>query len=169
MIGDSNATQPTCTDPPPAPLAIGHAIEIASPTLAHAHPRERAYRLASWMVRALIPESRIGSYVLIDRDEPVYVGRSDTCLRRRLLQHAHRRRAEYFAYNVHHTRIQAYTMECALYHALAPQIRNLIHPDSPDQAAARCSYCRPEWALPHLAPSFEHNTQRFVPSQRKPR
>jgi hypothetical protein len=120
------------------------------------------------MGRALIPESRIGSYVLIDGDKPVYVGRSDTCLRRRLLQHANRQRAEYFAYNIHHTRIQAYTMECALYHALIPEIRNLIHPDSPDQTAVRCSFCSPDWAQPHLVSPFAHSTHRYVPSQRKP-
>lgn len=167
MIGHTSVLRPSHTDLPTALHASMH--DSASPTFAHVHPRERAYALTSWMVRALIPEARIGSYVLIDSGEPVYVGRSDTCLRRRLLQHAHRQRAEYFAYNVHHTRIQAYTMECALYHALTPQIRNRIHPDSPDRAVVRCSFCRPEWALPRLASPFKYSTQPLVHSQRKPR
>lgn len=54
------------------------------------HPQRRLYRLSPWLIRALIPVGYIGTYKLfrLGETEPIYVGRSDTCLRNRLLRHA---------------------------------------------------------------------------------
>lgn len=106
----------------------------------------RRYRLTPWMVRALIPPNYIGTYRLfqggLNVAEPSYVGRSDTCLRRRLEMHARGQRAAYFDYDIHHTAEQAYVVECAAYHAY-PTATNLIHPARPISAVMVCPFCSP--------------------------
>ncbi|MER6279769.1 GIY-YIG nuclease family protein [Streptomyces sp900105245] len=103
--------------------------------------RPRSFRLAPWVVRALIPEGYMGTYVLYRRGAPHYIGRSDTCLRRRLLEHAALVRGEYFTYDVHLSADQAFTAECSLFHALRPQLTNVLHPDHPDYSKAICPFC----------------------------
>lgn len=39
------------------------------------------------VVRALIPTGVIGAYLFLQNDIPIYVGRSDVCLRTRLVNH----------------------------------------------------------------------------------
>ena len=106
----------------------------------------RAYRLRPWLVRALIPASRIGTYVLYRHGQAIYIGRSDTDLRRRLLEHAAVRRGDYFTYAVHRTSCQAFEVECSLYHAVDGALANRIHPDAPDFADVRCAFCPAEFA-----------------------
>jgi hypothetical protein len=48
----------------------------------------RVCRLEPWFLRALIPPDQVGSYIFYRAEAPICVGRSDTDLRRRLLQHA---------------------------------------------------------------------------------
>ncbi|GAB2646731.1 hypothetical protein GCM10009743_22980 [Kribbella swartbergensis] len=52
----------------------------------------RRYRLSPWLIRVIIPPATLGAYVLWDDSAPIYVGRSDTDLRRRLISHAIRGR-----------------------------------------------------------------------------
>ncbi|MFF4197470.1 GIY-YIG nuclease family protein [Nonomuraea sp. NPDC001831] len=98
-------------------------------------------KLAPWVVRALIPAGLIGTYMLYRNARPVYVGRSDSDLRQRLLRHAGNRRGEHFTYDVHFTPLQAFEVECSLFHTLRAQIENVIHPDQPDHMSARCPFC----------------------------
>lgn len=103
----------------------------------------RLIGLRPWLVRALIPPQHIGTYVLYTADGvPSYIGRSDTDLRRRLLRHCTNRRGAYFTYDVHHSPLNAFEVECALFHTLAPEITNRIHPDRPAHQKACCVYCR---------------------------
>lgn len=103
--------------------------------------RRRLYRLHPWLVRALIPPDRVGSYILYRAAFPIYVGRSDTDLRRRLLQHAEAGTAEYFSYDVHPSPSHAHRAECSLFHAADGPLTNCIHPDAPDYLDIQCSFC----------------------------
>jgi len=103
---------------------------------------ERLYRLRPWLIRGLIPEGHPGSYVLFRGGSPVYTGRSDECLRRRLLAHAYSRRGQFFAFEVHGRAIDAFTRECALYHAFPTGLlENQIHPATPIGERAICPFC----------------------------
>lgn len=104
-------------------------------------PGERSYRLLPWLVRALVPPNVIGSYLLLDGRAPTYAGRSDTDLRRRLVEHSADPRARYFAFAVHATVAQAFAAECAAFHALRGATRNLIHPALPTGQRAGCPFC----------------------------
>lgn len=105
----------------------------------------RALGLRPWLVRALIPPQRIGTYVLYTaRGRPLYIGRSDTDIRRRLLWHCSNRSGAYFTYDVHPSPASAYDVECALFHLLAAQVSNRIHPDRPDFHPTACAFCLSE-------------------------
>jgi hypothetical protein len=110
------------------------------------YPRRRLYRLSPWLIRALIPAAHIGTYALFKYASKgiklIYIGRSDTCLRRRLISHAQRNRAEYFDYDIQWTPQKAFIAECAAYHALAHTTTNVIHPASPRRLAMRCPFCQ---------------------------
>lgn len=108
------------------------------------HPQRRLYRLSPWLVRALIPVDYIGTYSLyrFREKEPIYVGRSDTCLRNRLLRHAHTKRADYFDYDIQWTLEKCFIAECSAYHALLDKIDNLIHPAPPKRLQIKCPFCR---------------------------
>ncbi|MEU5858959.1 GIY-YIG nuclease family protein [Nocardiopsis dassonvillei] len=101
----------------------------------------RLLRLRPWVVRAMIPQRHIGTYVLFHHGHEHYIGRSDTCLRRRLLQHCTTGHAEYFTYDVHTTPEQAFSMECSLYHTHRHQLINIRHPDQPDHQNTPCPFC----------------------------
>ncbi len=102
---------------------------------------ERLYRLRPWLVRILLPPAVTGTYLLVT-DEVHYVGRSDTDLRRRLLAHAADGHSDYFAYDVHADARRAYEAECAAYHALKGETRNLIHPAAPAGHHVPCPFCK---------------------------
>jgi hypothetical protein len=101
----------------------------------------RLFRLKAWLVRALIGERHAGTYLLYRRGKPVYAGRSDRDLRRRLVTHAHHATGDYFGFSVHPDAERAYDMECALFHALHDVTTNRIHPASPKGSDRRCFIC----------------------------
>lgn len=103
--------------------------------------RHRIYRLQPWLIRALIPPKQVGSYILYRAGEPIYVGRSDTDLQHRLLQHAATSAGDYFRYDVHPSASHAFQAECSLYHAIEGPLTNRIHPDAPDYLDIDCSFC----------------------------
>lgn len=104
----------------------------------------RPFRLTPWLVRALIPERRIGTYTLHRGGSVIYIGRSDTDLQRRLIQHAAAHRAEFFTYDVHHSVQHAFEVESSMYHNLQGSLTNCIHPAAPAINGARCPFCRPQ-------------------------
>lgn len=102
---------------------------------------QRPLRLRPWLISAVLPPKRIGTYRLHRYGCVVYVGRSDTDLRRRLIQHADANRADFFTYDVHWTSEQAYVMECALFHNAFGEAKNKIHPATPAHQALSCPFC----------------------------
>lgn len=103
----------------------------------------RAYRLRPWLVRALIPARRTGSYVLFAGNRATYAGRSDTDLSRRLVGHARAGSADYFDFDVHPTRERAFIAECAIFHLLVgtAHARNVLHPATPAGSDIFCPFC----------------------------
>ncbi|WP_159030867.1 hypothetical protein [Streptomyces sp. 769] len=111
-----------------------------------------------------IPAGTIGAYVLLRNEQqqatPLYVGRSDTCLRRRLTRHPLRGRATHFVAAPTLNRYQAFAIESAWYHrylSSGTSITNQIHPASPARTGRRCPFCcetEIERALRRALPSF---------------
>jgi hypothetical protein len=100
----------------------------------------RPLRLIPWLIRAVIPAGRTGTYAL-HRGGVIYVGRSGD-LRRRLIVHAVSDRADFFTYDLQSTSTQAYEVESALFHILSGTITNQIHPAAPGHSRASCPFCR---------------------------
>jgi len=86
----------------------------------------------------------MGTYLLFasGQTEPVYIGRSDTNLRKRLLSHAKMGRADFFDYDVQWTLEKCFIAECSAYHALLGRTSNLIHPAQPYGLKIKCPFCR---------------------------
>lgn len=108
---------------------------------------ERLFRLQPWIVRMLIPSGHLGSYRLVRHWRVSYVGRSDRCLRRRLVAHAYRGEADFFGFDVHPDSLRAYTAECALFHATPSTLSNSVHPAVPANTKPSCPYCPETIAL----------------------
>ena len=68
-----------------------------------------------------------------------YVGRSDTSLRERLMDH----KGQYSVFFVRYadTPDEAFRFECEFYHRYIDTIENKIHPDRPDVSSAVCPIC----------------------------
>ena len=104
---------------------------------------QRRFSLRPWLIRALIPSHRVGTYVLSRQADVVYIGRSDTDLRRRLIEHALNRGAStYFTYAIHRSALMAYDDECSLFHAVGDRTTNIAHPQSPAGVTAPCGFCQ---------------------------
>lgn len=105
----------------------------------------RIYRLRPWLIRALIPPGRPGSYVLyLQRRrslQPHYNGRSDHDVATRLSAHARANRGDYFSFDVHPDARTAYLAECAGYHLRGEEAINRIHPAAPRGTPTRCPFC----------------------------
>lgn len=109
----------------------------------------RAWRLAPWVVRIVIPDGVVGVYLLGDVRpagmplDITYVGRSDKNLRRRLLHHCSAGRADMFKFAVCSDSDHAFRVECFLWHATKGKglITNINHPAAPAAARTRCPFC----------------------------
>lgn len=101
-----------------------------------------AFRSTSAAVRLHIPGNVIGSYLLFDRRRPAYVGRSDTCLRRRLEGHPLLGPATHVAWEAASSPDRAFLIEAFWFHELRSdaRVRNLAHPARPAGSARRCPY-----------------------------
>ena len=113
------------------------------------------------MIRELVDEKKAGVYalgeVVDDKFFVGYVGRSDTCLRTRLLSHNYLYDFSYFYFQYAGTPAGAFVKEAGLWHACVDygmSIRNRIHPDSPVNAHLKCPYCQSAKIIKH---SLERN------------
>ena len=71
-----------------------------------------------------------------------YVGRSDTCLQRRLLEHAADRKHDAFVVREAPTVKEAYEIECREWHMMGcERLANSIHPRVPRHLNYSCPYC----------------------------
>lgn len=102
-------------------------------------------------VRQAVSEEQPGfyrlGYILDGRFQTTYVGRSDSCLQRRLLDHVRERWQEAFVARPTESRAEAYRMECLFYHLEQPHLGNKIHPGTPDGVSTECPYCLQETAI----------------------
>lgn len=92
-----------------------------------------------------VPDEIKGNYILRrkegGKDKITYVGRSDTNLRERLLQHLH----DAFTYTSFYwmkasSEKEAFEQECRDYHHYKP-IDNKYHPDRPEGTSYPCPCC----------------------------
>jgi hypothetical protein len=91
-----------------------------------------------------IPKNATGVYFLANGkiDTPLikYIGRSDTRLRERLLDHFKRKKYSFFSFQITDTLLEAYRIECREWHN-AIDLDNKIHPKIPKNLSYKCPYC----------------------------
>jgi hypothetical protein len=100
-------------------------------------------------VGVMLPHGTIGVYVLLRDAAPIYVGRSDHCLRSRLLEHAPLPFAAHVIWEPCGTDLWAFELEAFWFHQLRsrPDVLNLAHPGRPNGYVAICPYCGAEKGL----------------------
>ena len=113
----------------------------------HQETRRRVAIPAShgW-VGAMLPRGTIGVYVLMRNTAPIYVGRSDHCLRSRLLGHELFPSATHVIWEPCGADRRAFELEAFWFHQLRsrPDVLNLAHPGRPNGYPAACPYCNVE-------------------------
>jgi hypothetical protein len=112
-------------------------------------------------VREVVSKGQSGfyrlGYILDERFQTTYVGRSDTCLRRRLLDHVRERWQERFIVRPTLSRKEAYRLECLFYHLERAELGNKIHPGKPAGIETECPYCKQETAIANNPPTNTTN------------
>lgn len=110
-----------------------------------------AHPLTRERVREVVSEEKSGfyrlGYVLNGRFHTTYVGRSDTSLQRRLLDHVRERWQEAFVARPTESKAEAYRLECLFYHLEQSELGNKIHPGKPHGVSTECPYCLQEAAI----------------------
>jgi len=96
-------------------------------------------------IQTLVEKGSIGNYLLYDSKQCVlYVGRSDTDLQKRLLDHVNEPPYKSFKFSYADSPEEAYYKECKQYHEYekSGKLRNEKHPDCPDgMGHLRCPVC----------------------------
>src|SRR5688500_344045 len=101
--------------------------------------RQFCIRLDTAVISESIPASVAGAYVLMVAQVPVYVGRSDYCLRSRLLTHELLGRVTHFCWRITRNAVQAYYHECAWFHGFRHcGLWNNAHPGQPRHTRVTC-------------------------------
>lgn len=104
-----------------------------------------AYSLAQERVRQDVTANEPGFYrlgTMVDGQfHPSYFGRSDTDIRRRLLEHAKKGWFTHFRIRPADSVKQAFEQECRDWHLHGEEMTNRIHPARPDGAEYGCPYC----------------------------
>lgn len=97
------------------------------------------------VIRKSVIPNRTGVYLLgndVDGFEVRYVGRSDNCVKTRLLSHNHIYKYDYFVLLYAGSEVEAFWMECQYWHVFhKSHISNKIHPASPPKKQLECPYC----------------------------
>ena len=102
-------------------------------------------------VRMLIPGGVLGTYLLCSGEQPTYVGRSDTCVLTRLVDHPLKGKATHFIVEPATTVQQAFLLEAFWYHQFGSSLTNLIHPARPKGSTTTCPFCRDDTTALKLA------------------
>jgi hypothetical protein len=102
-----------------------------------------AFRTEASVIASLITRGVRGVYLLLNGDRPIYVGRSDRCLRLRLMRHGLLPRATHLTWFPCNSAVDAYRFEAGLFHSLLhqPGVVNQIHPVAPAGVPIRCPFC----------------------------
>lgn len=108
--------------------------------------KPRLLLFSPWVLRIVLPSKLIGTYTLYKRGSsgitPIYVGRSDTDLLRRLVSHPYQDIATHFHLDIHESPEQAFIVECSLFHMYEQMVINKIHPAVPRNSTLRCPFCQ---------------------------
>ena len=103
---------------------------------------KRAYKLDLATICKLVPEGKPGTYFLgeklDDRFYVLYVGRSDACLRTRLLQHANAGIFNFFRFRMSRSTTGAFKKECYAFHSYK-ELKNKVHPAN--NGTCNCPIC----------------------------
>jgi|TARA_Y100000310_G_C20683511_1_gene817540 hypothetical protein len=101
-------------------------------------------KLCKPVVDGIVSNGLVGVYCLGEKSPKGfhvgYVGRSDTDLRRRLLQHVQSGKFSYFYFVQTETIFDAFRIECREWHRFF-ELGNAIHPDAPKNLPYICPYC----------------------------
>ena len=111
--------------------------------------REKAWLLVPQLVELVTPKRVPGVYLLGCSDDtsktftPLYVGRSDVDVQRRLLKHEKFWRTTYFQAHPLKSARAAFYHECFYWHVWigTPNFLNKIHPDRPANENLLCPFC----------------------------
>lgn len=127
---------------------------IAAPAAA-----QMAFRFTSGVVRAMLPLNHAGVYALLQKGQPVYIGRSDRCLRRRLSTHGYLGVASHVVWEVAASACRAFHLECFWFHHYQYRLLNVLHPARPAGTTLVCPFCSPAEAraLARALASTSHN------------
>lgn len=103
------------------------------------------YLYKTWVVRDLIPNKLMGVYRLYKylqgECKLIYVGRSDTDIKRRLCNHPYLEEADYFEYETIDSPDKGFLLEAAYYHSANNGLKNIIHPAIPHGSNITCPFC----------------------------
>lgn len=107
------------------------------------------YELNKDAIESLIEDGVIGNYALGNKSANGsfivnYVGRSDTDLKQRLLQHLNDDKTfPFFKYSIASSIKEAYLKECKNFHDFGGEIYldNKNHPAKPENIKIECPYC----------------------------
>jgi biotin carboxylase len=106
---------------------------------------EGPYNLNKATVEKIIENDKIGNYALGRKNDKggitvEYVGRSDSCIKKRLLKWVTESDSPSFKYSYAESIKEAFEKECKNYHNFNPTDNN-IHPDKPDGKNYKCPVC----------------------------
>ena len=103
------------------------------------------YLFQSEIISALIPTNVTGVYTLLIREKPIYVGRSDVCLKARLLKHELLGVASHFAWELSTNVEYGFYLESFLFHKWQHlNLLNQNHPGKPSKLLCSCPFCHLE-------------------------
>ena len=104
----------------------------------------KVYKLIPEIIREKIDKSKCGVYFLGKFKKEGfyvgYVGRSDTCIRRRLLDHAKSGKYAFFSYKVLQTKESSFRQEALLFYSHFG-LSNKIVPASNNRKKSSLTYC----------------------------
>lgn len=110
--------------------------------------KTNAYVMLPSIIRRTVEADRPGAYLLGElkgsRFDVRYVGRSDSCLKSRLLTHNHLYECSYFTFRYASSPKDAFLMECKAWHdyqGSRGKLLNKIHPAAPAGQHIECPYC----------------------------
>jgi hypothetical protein len=114
-----------------------------SVSLGFGSARRFAFRARPRVIQALISVDLIGAYILLRDGHPIYIGRSDTCLRSRLINHGLLTACEHVVWQICASPQLAFHQEAACFHELSgtPGCLNRIHPARPWGQRSGCPFC----------------------------
>lgn len=136
--------------PAPGPLEVEFVASVP--------PARLAFRLTPPTVRALVPSGTPGTYLLLRGDVPLYVGRSDTCLQSRLVNHNHLSAATHVLWEPAREAWTAFCLEAWWWHRHKNTLINKIHPARPI-GRGPCPFCDDQINPGLVEVTYKHNHQ----------